>query len=73
MNTTTDLRYTGPDDEPTEETPEQTPERTGEEGQGLVEYALVLSLIAVVAVAALVFLGTSISSILSTIGANIAG
>jgi pilus assembly protein Flp/PilA len=42
-----------------------------EEGQGLAEYALILSLIAVVAIAALVFLGTTISSILSQIGANI--
>jgi pilus assembly protein Flp/PilA len=42
-----------------------------EEGQGLAEYALILALIAVIAIAALVFLGTQISSILSTIGANI--
>ena len=42
-----------------------------EAGQGLAEYALILSLIAVVAIAALVFLGTTISSILSTIGASI--
>ena len=37
-------------------------------GQGLTEYALLLALIAVVAIAALLFLGTSISSILNTIG-----
>ena len=42
-----------------------------EEGQGLAEYALILALIAVIAIAALVFLGTQISSILSTIGQNI--
>ena len=42
-----------------------------EEGQGLAEYALILALIAVIAIAALVFLGTQISSILSNIGANI--
>jgi len=42
-----------------------------EEGQGLAEYALILALIAVIAIAALVFLGTQISSILSSIGANI--
>lgn len=42
-----------------------------EEGQGLAEYALILALIAVIAIAALVFLGTKISTILSTIGANI--
>ncbi len=45
--------------------------RRDEEGQGLAEYALILALIAVIAIAALVFLGTQISSILSTIGANI--
>ena len=44
---------------------------TDEEGQGLAEYALILSLIAVIAIAALVFLGTQISTILSDIGANI--
>jgi len=37
-------------------------------GQGLTEYALLLALIAVVAIAGLLFLGTSISNILSTIG-----
>lgn len=42
-----------------------------EDGQGLAEYALILALIAVIAIAALVFLGTQISNILSTIGANI--
>ncbi|MEO7119094.1 MAG: Flp family type IVb pilin [Candidatus Limnocylindrales bacterium] len=40
-----------------------------EEGQGLAEYALILALIAVIAIAALVFLGTQISTILSSIGA----
>jgi pilus assembly protein Flp/PilA len=42
-----------------------------EEGQGLAEYALILALIAVVAILALVFLGTRISTILSQIGVNI--
>ena len=41
------------------------------DGQGLAEYALILALIAVIAIAALVFLGTRISAILSQIGANI--
>jgi pilus assembly protein Flp/PilA len=40
-----------------------------EEGQGLAEYALILALIAIIAIAALVFLGTQISTILSSIGA----
>ncbi len=42
-----------------------------EEGQGLAEYALILALIAVVAILALIFLGTQIRTILSTIGAQI--
>jgi pilus assembly protein Flp/PilA len=42
-----------------------------DEGQGLAEYALILALIAIIAIAALVFLGTQISKILSTIGAAI--
>ena len=42
-----------------------------EEGQGLAEYALILALIAIIAIAALIFLGNSISSILSTIGATL--
>jgi Flp pilus assembly pilin Flp len=37
-------------------------------GQGLAEYALILALIAIVAIIALTFLGTQISSILSYIG-----
>ena len=42
--------------------------RQEEEGQGLAEYALILALIAT---AALIFLGGQISSILSKIGAQI--
>ena len=42
-----------------------------EEGQGLAEYALILALIAIIAIAALVFLGGEISAILSNLGANI--
>ncbi len=38
-----------------------------EDGQGLAEYALILALIAIIAIAALVLLGTQISTILSTI------
>lgn len=40
-------------------------------GQGLAEYALILALIVVVAIVALLFLGTNISSILSTIAQSI--
>jgi pilus assembly protein Flp/PilA len=38
-----------------------------EEGQGLTEYALILALIAVVAIAALTLLGQSVTSVLSTV------
>jgi pilus assembly protein Flp/PilA len=42
-----------------------------EEGQGLAEYALILSLIAIVAIFALAFLGTNVSSLLSTVGNSV--
>jgi pilus assembly protein Flp/PilA len=42
-----------------------------EEGQTLAEYALVLALIAVVAVAALTLLGGNIASILTSIAGSI--
>lgn len=43
-----------------------------EDGQGLAEYALILVLIAIVCVAALIYLGGSINNVLSCIGSNIA-
>jgi len=42
-----------------------------EEGQGLAEYALILSLIAVVAIVSLVFLGGNVSKLLSTVGKSV--
>ena len=42
-----------------------------QKGQGLVEYALILSLTAIVAIASLVFLGGQISSILGEIGSSV--
>ena len=42
-----------------------------EEGQGLAEYALILTLIAVVAVIAVMFIGGTLSSILSVIGKSV--
>jgi pilus assembly protein Flp/PilA len=42
-----------------------------EEGQGLAEYALILSLIAIVAIVALCLLGTNISTILSDIATKV--
>ena len=46
-------------------------QRRDEDGQGLAEYALILALIAIIAIAALVFLGDAIAAILSEIGAAI--
>jgi pilus assembly protein Flp/PilA len=43
----------------------------GTDGQGLAEYALILALIAIVAILALVFLGTAISNILNTVGNSV--
>jgi len=45
--------------------------RTDEDGQGLAEYALILALIAVLAIAAVTFLGGQINSILSNVGNKI--
>ena len=45
--------------------------RRDEEGQGLAEYALILALIAIVAIAALLFLGGQISGILSVVGSSV--
>jgi len=42
--------------------------RDCEEGQGLVEYGLILSLIAVFAVAALMFISGQLNTLLSAIG-----
>lgn len=39
-----------------------------EDGQGLAEYALILALIAVIAIIALLFMGSQISNKLSVIG-----
>ena len=39
-----------------------------EEGQGLVEYALIIFLIAILLIAALTFLGGSLGTIFSSIG-----
>jgi pilus assembly protein Flp/PilA len=45
--------------------------RSDDEGQGLAEYALIIALIAIVAIIALLFLGSSVSNILSTVGASV--
>ena len=46
----------------------RVPRCAAQAGQGLAEYALILGLIAVLAIAALTFLGGSINSMLSTLG-----
>ena len=46
--------------------------RETESGQGLAEYALILALIAIVAVASLAFFGQSVSDLLTTIGTSVA-
>jgi pilus assembly protein Flp/PilA len=45
--------------------------RTGEEGQGLVEYALIIAVIAIAVIVALVFLRDQISNVFSNIGNNL--
>ena len=45
--------------------------RTREEGQALVEYALLLALIAVVSIAVLTVLGTKVSHIFSKISSSL--
>jgi pilus assembly protein Flp/PilA len=42
-----------------------------DEGQGLAEYALILALIAIVAINALIILGSQVSTILSTVGSSV--
>jgi pilus assembly protein Flp/PilA len=42
-----------------------------EEGQALVEYALILMLVALVAVAALTVIGTNVDAILDAVGAGL--
>ncbi len=47
--------------------------RRDEEGQGLVEYALIIALVAVVCVIALTTLGGNVSSTLDSIAGSIGG
>jgi pilus assembly protein Flp/PilA len=47
--------------------------RDHEEGQALVEYALILALVSIVSVAALTALGTNVSGALQNIADEIAG
>jgi len=45
--------------------------RRNDTGQGLVEYGLILVLIAIVAIVALIFIGTQLSTTLSNIGSSV--
>ena len=45
--------------------------RTEDHGQGLAEYALILSLIALVCVIGLIFMGTQVSTMLHTVGLSV--
>jgi pilus assembly protein Flp/PilA len=45
--------------------------RKGEEGQAMVEYALIIFLVSIVSIAVLTVLGTSVSSVFSEIVADI--
>jgi Flp pilus assembly pilin Flp len=47
------------------------PSRSGPAGQGLVEFGLILALVAVIAVVALVFFGPQLAWALSLIGTQI--
>jgi Flp pilus assembly pilin Flp len=49
------------------------PRRVVQAGQGLVEYALILALIAVVAISGTLFLGKEISKVLANMGSSIGG
>jgi len=44
-----------------------------EKGQGLVEYALIIVLIAIVVIVAMNFLGPTIGNVFNNIGATLAG
>jgi len=47
------------------------PFEADEQGQGLVEYALILVLIAIVAILALIFIGGDLSRMLSNVGNSV--
>lgn len=42
-----------------------------EAGQGLAEYALILTLIAIIAIVALIFIGGQVSTVLSNVGSSV--
>ena len=48
-------------------------QREDEEGQTLVEYGLLLALIAIIVIVALLFLGPIVSEIFQNVGSNLQG
>ncbi|MDP9346068.1 MAG: Flp family type IVb pilin [Actinomycetota bacterium] len=42
--------------------------RTDENGQGMVEYALILVLVSIIAIVALTAIGTSVNTVFTTVG-----
>ena len=46
-------------------------QRPAQEGQGLAEYALILVLIAIVAILSLIFLGGTLSTMISNVGNSV--
>ncbi len=46
---------------------------TAKAGQGLVEYALILALVAIIVIAVLMLLGTQIGSVFTTINSSLCG
>jgi Flp pilus assembly pilin Flp len=47
------------------------PDRRSMAGQGLAEYALILTLIAIIAILSLIFLGSDIQRLLSQVGTSV--
>ena len=45
--------------------------RNDDHGQGLAEYALILTLIAMVVVVAIIFMGSQVSTMLHTVGKSV--
>ena len=45
--------------------------RSAQAGQGLVEYALILVLIAIIAIASLMFIGSDLSSMINVVGTSV--
>lgn len=49
----------------------ERPQTLSEKAQGLVEYGLIIALVAVLAIAGLVVFGPAVSSLLSKLGASV--